>query len=473
MKLTLFWKGLILILIPMIILISSILIFKHHYDRFDTSRKHQDAAIGIGKMIADCAELMVSTSEVLLQRDQKSMHRNYGPLFEMYARLTEKLEDLRNLDTGFDDLNQSAKRMGSATQKHVAEFGDMALGEQKGRPETGLIINAFQSIYRDMAPEIAFINSQSIANTLNRSVIFGAVIGIATLLLAAAIALGILINQSVVRQVRHLESNFDKLARNEPLPPPLKGADEVANFDRTVHGIVHDVSRVRRERTEYLEIMSHSMREPLLKLQATLQRLEERHQKSISPKGVQKLEASSRTINRLIEMLNELIDFEQIEQGTFVLSSRDTTSSAIIEAAIECIVDRAASSQIAIEHVKNEIEFRADPDRLVQVLVNLLTNAIKFSPKGTKVTVACEQDASGVTFSVKDQGPGIPHELQSKIFERFEQVDQKKDSVAKKGTGLGLAICKIIVEAHEGSIWIESIPDEGSTFKFSIPAREV
>ena len=114
---------------------------------------------------------------------------------------------------------------------------------------------------------------------------------------------------------------------------------------------------------------------------------------------------------------------------------------------------------------------RVDPGRIVQALVNLLGNAIKFSPRGGHIEFAAERNGSNVVFSVKDEGRGIPRDKLETIFERFQQVDAS-DAREKGGTGLGLAICRSIVQQHGGRVWAESEPGAGSTFYVQLPTAE-
>ena len=113
-----------------------------------------------------------------------------------------------------------------------------------------------------------------------------------------------------------------------------------------------------------------------------------------------------------------------------------------------------------------------DPDRLLQVVTNLISNAVKFSPKNSSISIALSSDAHGVTLSVVDPGRGIPADQLETIFDRFQQVDSS-DSRQKGGTGLGLAICKAIVQQHAGRIWAERNPDGGSTFRVHLPFKQM
>src|SRR5262249_46179866 len=117
------------------------------------------------------------------------------------------------------------------------------------------------------------------------------------------------------------------------------------------------------------------------------------------------------------------------------------------------------------------LQLWVDPDRIVQTLTNLVSNAIKFSPAGGTVWISVAPHGEEAVFTVRDQGRGIPADKRESIFERFQQVDAS-DSRKKGGTGLGLAICRSIVQQHGGRIWVESTLGQGSTFYFTLPARQ-
>ena len=470
MRITLFKKGLLLLLLPVMVQLIAIAQLAMTYEQVVHDLKYQLAVIRIGKTFSEAGELTMQMSDYLLKDAKNLTTQSFGPALDAYGRISEKLDEMSSTTSEFSDIDDCAKKLGEITRRHMAKFGDNVI-DHGAKGGDSWYVNTLNDLYREMAPYKKWLFERPASAALSH---FSQTITTTILLLiafnaATAFLLWWVINVSIVRQVDHLKTNFERLAHNQPLLKPLEGTDEVADFDRAFHDIGNRVERLRRERTEYLEIMNSTMREPLQKLQATLQRVEERPHDSLSERGRLKLEASSRTINRLITMLNELIDYEQIDQGTFKLNVRETPAAKIISDAYECIFDRATGAGITIKQSETELVVNADPDRLVQVIVNLLTNAIKFSPRDTAITVGIYEFGPEYVFYVQDQGPGIPVEMQSKIFEKFEQVDQQRDSIAKKGTGLGLSICKIIVEAHGGRIWVESIPGDGATFKFSVP----
>jgi signal transduction histidine kinase len=189
----------------------------------------------------------------------------------------------------------------------------------------------------------------------------------------------------------------------------------------------------------------------------------------LSPRGQRMMSIAVSNTDRLIRLLNDVLDVERMQAGRLVLEPRLCQAPELIELAVgemHGLAERAGV-QLVVDEVDGFIE--ADGDRMVQVLTNLLSNAIKFSSAGSSVQVsACVVDGQ-VRFSVADQGRGIPFDKLEVIFDRFQQVDAS-DARVKGGTGLGLTICKSIVEQHGGLVWAESRLGRGSTFHVSLNA---
>ncbi|HNB15063.1 MAG TPA: ATP-binding protein, partial [Candidatus Obscuribacter sp.] len=141
---------------------------------------------------------------------------------------------------------------------------------------------------------------------------------------------------------------------------------------------------------------------------------------------------------------------------------------AVMEAARESVMGWAGEKDISVQISDAELLLEADEGRIIQVLTNLLGNAVKFSPKHSRVVLYSEVREGQVLIHVEDQGEPIPLEMRRSIFERFQQVTGK-DSENMSGSGLGLAICKTIVEAHDGQIWVECGSHAGNRFSFSLP----
>ncbi len=230
--------------------------------------------------------------------------------------------------------------------------------------------------------------------------------------------------------------------------------------------LIRDVGErraVERMKDELLSIVSHELRTPLTSLRGSLGLLAGGMLGRIPQQGQRMLEIAVTNADRLIRLLNDVLDLERMRAGqmTFELGAHaaaDVVDRAMCE--MRGLAERAGV-RLSLGHVEGVV--RADGDRLVQVLTNLVSNAIKFSAAESEVRVESRVEGQHVRFSVADQGRGIPSDHMETIFERFRQVDAS-DSRISGGTGLGLAICRSIMQQHEGRLWAESTLGEGSTF---------
>jgi CheY-like chemotaxis protein len=181
------------------------------------------------------------------------------------------------------------------------------------------------------------------------------------------------------------------------------------------------------------------------------------------------IEIAVQNTDRLVRLINDILDIERIDSGKVDMHKELTDAAELIGRATEGLQSFAAQAQVTLRADAPSTRLVADPDRVIQTLTNLISNAVKFSPPASTVRVSCARHDGEVLFRVTDEGRGIPADKLESIFERFQQVDAS-DSREKGGTGLGLAICRTIVENHGGRISVESVPGEGSSFSFVLPA---
>jgi len=245
--------------------------------------------------------------------------------------------------------------------------------------------------------------------------------------------------------------------------------------------VLEDVSELRRLqqiRAEFIDNLSHELRTPLTTvslLAETLTREAETAGDAIPPKMRDRIDKIEVETGHLVQMVSELLDLSRIESGA-ALGAIDVLDIGRI--AIESterlrlFADRQGVT-LRVDVPEGVPPIRGDAARLGQVLVNLLHNAVKFSPDGGEVDVSVIATAKDAIVSVADQGVGIPPSAQARIFERFYKVDRARVRGETSGTGLGLAIARHIVEQHGGRIWVESAEGLGSTFSFSVPLAEV
>lgn len=234
---------------------------------------------------------------------------------------------------------------------------------------------------------------------------------------------------------------------------------------------VTELRRLRRIRAEFIDNLAHELRTPLTNVRLLAETLSRDSEKAELPERLRSRIASIDVESgHLTQMVTELLDLSRIEQGTARLDIEDVALAPIVAETIERLRLFAERQDVSLgaDIVGSLPPVRADPDRVAQVLMNLLHNAIKFSRPGGRVVVAAELGEGAVTVSVQDEGVGIPASEIGRIFERFYKVDRARVR-GRGGTGLGLAIARHIVEGQGGRIWVESEEGVGSTFRFTTP----
>ncbi len=225
--------------------------------------------------------------------------------------------------------------------------------------------------------------------------------------------------------------------------------------------------RATRARDEVLGVVSHDLRNPISAIAMCARVLQENPPNDPVERRelLGTIRESTEWVNRLIQ---DLLDVANIERGRLSLELRPQDPAQIALQARHMFEIEASQSGITLDiDVPTNLPLvTADGARIVQVLSNLLRNAIKFTPNGGRIVIAVKPGDSGVVFSVRDSGAGIPVANQGRVFDRYWQ---SSDGSRARGTGLGLSIAKGIVEAHGGGIWLQSSPGQGSTFSFSVP----
>ncbi|MBS1952948.1 MAG: response regulator [Cyanobacteria bacterium SZAS-4] len=235
---------------------------------------------------------------------------------------------------------------------------------------------------------------------------------------------------------------------------------------------ITQTKEAERRVSEFYSTVSHELRTPLTSIRGSLGLMEGGLTGAIPEKTLKMVKIARSECDRLIRLINDILDLQKIEAGMIELKRADVQADHLVERTIDGLKGMAHTLNIdLIAGQPTNAVVHCDQDRIIQVLTNLVSNAIKFSPPGSDVLIGVKQDVeeSSLKFFVKDNGPGIPPAQAHKLFARFQQLDQS-DSRQKGGTGLGLAITKAIVEEHHGLIGVDSEVGKGSTFWFSLPA---
>ncbi|MBD2774243.1 PAS domain S-box protein [Iningainema tapete] len=253
----------------------------------------------------------------------------------------------------------------------------------------------------------------------------------------------------------------------EYVSTPIQEQGEVMGAVVTFKDIT-DRQLVERMKDEFISVVSHELRTPLTSIHGSLGMLASGLLDPNSQRGKRLLEIAVDSTDRLVRLINDILDIERIESGKVTMEKQACDAADLLTEAVDVMQTMAQRDGVNLSISPISVKLWADRDRLIQTLTNLLSNAIKFSPPGSTVWLTAERLEDQILFQVKDQGRGIPADKLETIFERFQQVDSS-DSRNHEGTGLGLAICRSIVQQHSGRIWVESHLGEGSTFYFTLP----
>lgn len=256
----------------------------------------------------------------------------------------------------------------------------------------------------------------------------------------------------------------------EYVSTPIREADAIIGAVITFKDIT-ERQQIERMKDEFISVVSHELRTPLTSIHGSLGMLKSGLLDPSSERGKRLLEIAVDSSDRLVRLINDILDIERIESGKVQMAKQACNAADLMAEAANVMQPIAQKFGVNLSVASTSVELWADSDRIIQTLTNLLSNALKFSHPGSTVWLTAEIQTDKLLFQVKDRGRGIPQGKLETIFERFQQVDVS-DSRDREGTGLGLAICRSIVQQHDGQIWAESTLGEGSIFSFTLPIQQ-
>ncbi len=236
-----------------------------------------------------------------------------------------------------------------------------------------------------------------------------------------------------------------------------------------VHRDMTERNELERAKSEFVSTVSHELRTPLTSLHASLSLLESGMVEVASDEGRHLVSIAARNTQRLADLVNNVLKVERLGSGMVKLGTSELSATALIETAVDEMRQMAVEKDVTLDVAAAGVSVEADEPRIIELIVNLLSNAIRFSPPGSTVGVGAVQiEGPEALFWVADSGRGVPLDERQRIFERFYQIEGQ-DAGDDVGSGLGLAICRAIVEQHGGRIWVEDTEGSGATFKFALP----
>lgn len=251
---------------------------------------------------------------------------------------------------------------------------------------------------------------------------------------------------------------------------PLLGPQGTAVGTVTVLEDITPFKQLDQMKTDFINLVVHELRSPLVSIQQLNSVVLQGLAGPLGEKQEDFIRRGSRKIETLLSLINDLLDVAKIEAGQYIQRRVPTDIGALLEELMPLMAPRAKEQNITLTcSSKDLVPVRADPKSIEEILSNLVTNAINYSPDGGRVTVTATGMGEYIEIKVEDTGVGIPQQELPKIFDRFYRVKHPRTRQVT-GTGLGLAIVKGVVEAHQGTIDVESVPDQGTTFRILLPA---
>lgn len=298
--------------------------------------------------------------------------------------------------------------------------------------------------------------------------------------IAVCLALAMFFGRDITDRLATIVDNTFRLRARKDLRRRLSGNDEIAHLDKVFHEMSDELQATELKRQQldalkrdFANMVSHDLRSPLMASRAFLENLSDGLYGKLTTDGQTTAENMILNLDRLLDLVNGLLNLEKMEDPNTEMHLQSEPVGELLHFVITPLQLLADGKQVrlSIAEVSGEVCIMADRNRIAQVLQNLVSNAIAFSPAGATVQVSCRAQDNYIEFRVQDEGTGIPEEQQQEIFDRFKQVESG-DKVKAGGFGLGLAICRAIVEQHQGTIGVESQPGKGSTFWFRISSAE-
>jgi heavy metal sensor kinase len=271
-------------------------------------------------------------------------------------------------------------------------------------------------------------------------------------------------------------SPIDSLTRtaqrisSEDLSQRVSGAganDEVGRLARTLNSMLSRLEQAFLRERQFTADVSHELRTPLTAIKGQVDVTLSR-ERSV-PDYQEALRGVNVEVGRLSQLINGLLVLARADAGQVVIGGEDVRLASVVSDAVGQVRPAASERGVGISAVGgDDVSLRGDRSLLLQLLLNLLDNAVRHTEQGGEVLVTVGSEKGWAALSVSDSGPGVPIDEQERIFDRFYRIDQSRDR-ARGGAGLGLSICRWIAEAHGGDISVESAPGEGSTFTVRLP----
>lgn len=278
-----------------------------------------------------------------------------------------------------------------------------------------------------------------------------------------------LFSKSVNTRLKIVRDNAGRLPHRQSLEKPLQGSDEIWYLDFVLHRADELLELSFNQRAALMSAVAEDLRRPLNQVRKALSKFDRSRVETFSPTAKRHIHLTQENTARILSLIDTLLSAQSLEAGKIELKLSEFNVKDVAAEAVDTLSALADTRKVSLQNQCQSLVIQADREKITQVLINYVTNAINHSPASSAVTIGCSSQSESITIEVIDQGPGLPVEMLTKVFERYFQTPDSK--TRGKGYGLGLAICKMIAESHSGLVGVRNMPNGGCSFSITIPCR--
>ncbi|MGH7845624.1 MAG: ATP-binding protein [Candidatus Binatia bacterium] len=479
MKLTIFRRLIVGYLLILIFTISAnvfaIFIMRHFNTVTRSIREVDDRVLEYEKKLSDTLLSQIQYERKFLIGQDEGLYNRFLLFNNDFRQYLEDIVPLANSERAalflgevkaahqrYQDLfNQEVQKI-----KSKANYDPETYKEQKGR--------AVEIALRNLK-ELRTLSEQTVNDKIKTMAEVGAsarqiTLGVTLVAMISGIAIALWITKSITQPIWVLKRKTAEIAQGHlGTELDLSSPPEIAELAAAFNSMSQQLKDVEKMKSDFFSALSHELRTPLTSIKEGTQLLLDGVGGSLSEKQQKLLSILSEESQRLIRLVNSLLDLSKMEAGMMIYRFEEASLAALIAKAETEMLPLMESKKVKLDaDLSQELAtVKIDQERILQVLRNLLGNAIKFTPAGGSVKVVARGVDGKVEVAIQDTGPGIAPENLGRIFEKYHQITA--DNHPPQGTGLGLALAKHIITAHGGNIWAESRPGNGSTFIFVLP----
>lgn len=432
--------------------------------------------INLGNDLSNTMLSQVRNEKKYLLLHDQALYAEYQLARSDFQQLLKQTFEYAKTEQAYDILLK-IQQLGN---QYNELFQQEAVSREKAytAPQSANVDKAKEQLLNELLAELSGLTALCRQNILQKTAELDETIShtynFALLLTIIALLAGLLASIAITRSITSplslIRRKTDEIAKgvfSDDLR--LSAAPEIESLASALNIMCHKLAELDSMKSDFYTLMSHELRTPLTSILEGTNMFLEGVCGEPTEKQKELLVIMTEESRRLIDLVNSLLDLSRFESGMFVMNLQKSSLARLAGQVVNELLPLSLAKNINIKTAFEEMaDLEADQEKILQVIRNLLGNAIKFAPENGQISVSISRLSDKVQLTVTDNGPGIPLEKQQFVFEKFGQAGAAKAD-KKQGSGLGLAIVRQIVKAHGGKVWVESEPEKGSTFIVSLP----